>query len=115
MSGVTSKTEGGKPHAAPGQTRPGAGGLRHLDGHLSAYYNWWFVRSYIVIPEGTPVIRVEASTPHFAASKVQRGKGEHATSGEPSVLPSSALIEINEAPRVIPGQLTIAGALRLTD
>lgn len=74
------------------------------------YYNSPGVRSYIVIPEGTPVIRVDASTPHFAASKARRGKGEQASWGKPSVLPASVLRGIGDAPRVIPGQLTIDDA-----
>lgn len=63
------------------------------------------MRTYIVIPEGTPVIRVDASSPKYAASKARRGKGEQASWGRPSVLPASVVKGIGEAPRVIPGQL----------
>jgi hypothetical protein len=63
-------------------------------------------RSYIVIPGGTPVLRVEASTPHFAASKARRGKAQHVTA-ETLVLPASGAISPSELPTVIPGQLTI--------
>lgn len=59
-----------------------------------------------MIPEGTPVVRVQASTPHYAASKVRRGKGERVAVTEAAVLPASATIEItDEGPAVIPGQL----------
>jgi hypothetical protein len=64
------------------------------------------MRSYLVIPEGTPVVRVEASTPHFAASKARRGKGEHFHVDVPAVLPLSSTIEItDQGPQEIPGQL----------
>lgn len=76
-----------------------------LDRNAVAYYVPWRVRPYIVIPEGTPVIRVDASTPHFAASKAQKGKGERAAWSEPSVLPASSLVGIDGGPREIPGQL----------
>jgi hypothetical protein len=65
------------------------------------------MRSYIVIPEGTPIVRVQASTPHFAASKARRGKGEVVNVSEAAVLPQSSAIEItNEGPAVIPGQMS---------
>lgn len=64
------------------------------------------MRSYIVIPEGTAVVRVDASTPHYAASKARRGKGEHVSIEQAAVLPHSATIEVtDEGPRVTPGQL----------
>lgn len=53
------------------------------------------------------MIRVDASSPHFAASKAQRGKGESHAWTEPSVLPASALTGIDEGPRAIPGQLAM--------
>jgi len=65
-------------------------------------------RSYIVIPGGTPVLRVEASTPHFAASKARKGKAEHVTA-ETLVMPASTAIAPVALPQVIPGQLTIDG------
>jgi hypothetical protein len=40
------------------------------------------MRSYLVIPAGTPILRVLASTPHFAASKARRGKAEHLDDGD---------------------------------
>lgn len=67
-------------------------------------------RSYIVIPEGTPVLRVSASSPHFAASKARRGKAEH-SSGGPLVFPASASASPHDPPRVIPGQLALEEAL----
>jgi hypothetical protein len=65
------------------------------------------VRSYLVIPEGTSVIRVDASSPQFAASKARNGKGEPVMQDEPVVLPVTRL-RVAEAPsRTIPGQLVI--------
>lgn len=65
------------------------------------------MRSYIVIPEGTPVVRVAASTPHFAASKARRGKGERINVAHTAVLPDSATIRVadDDRPKVTPGQL----------
>lgn len=65
------------------------------------------MRSYLVIPAGTPVLRVDASTPHFAASKSQRGKAEHLDSPRLLVFPETSLVEPNghTAPTPIPGQL----------
>ncbi len=64
------------------------------------------MRSYIVIPEGTPIVRVDASGPHYAASKARRGKGEHVNAGGAVVLPESATVAItDEGPSQIPGQL----------
>lgn len=63
-------------------------------------------RSYIVIPGGTPVLQVQASTPHYAASKARRGKAEHVTV-KTLVLPASGAILPIELPAVIPGQLSI--------
>jgi hypothetical protein len=65
------------------------------------------MRSYIVIPEGTSIVRVRASTPHFAASKAKRGKGEVINVKEAAVLPQSSAVEItNDGPVHIPGQLS---------
>jgi hypothetical protein len=66
------------------------------------------VRTYIVIPEGTPVLRVNASTPHFAINKAKRGKCEHVAGGCVAV-PATAAIEAHERPVVIPGQLHLEG------
>lgn len=64
------------------------------------------MRSYIVIPEGTSIVRVHASTPHFAASKARRGKGERVDVAISAVLPLSAAIEVtDEGPQITPGQL----------
>lgn len=64
------------------------------------------MRSYIVIPEGTPIVRVDASNPHYAASKARRGKGELINVTEAAVLPLSSAIEVtDEGPQSIPGQL----------
>jgi hypothetical protein len=64
------------------------------------------MRSYIVIPEGTPIVRVDASNPHYAASKVRRGKGEHVNVTDAAVLPQSPATEVtDEGPALIPGQL----------
>jgi hypothetical protein len=65
------------------------------------------VRSYLVIPEGTTIVRVRASTPHFAASKVRRGKGEVVDVVDAAVFPLSSGVEISdEGPAEIPGQLS---------
>lgn len=58
-----------------------------------------------MIPEGTAIVRVAASNPYYAASKARRGKGERVNVVEAAVLPTSAAIEVNEGPQVIPGQL----------
>lgn len=66
------------------------------------------MRNYIVIPEGTPIVRVEASNPHFAASKARRGKGVVSNVTSPAVLPFSSAVEItDEGPQAIPGQLML--------
>lgn len=68
------------------------------------------MRSYVVIPEGTPVIRVTASTPHFAASKARKGKGELAPCDEVAVIPSTAFVESRRGmPVVHPDQLALVG------
>lgn len=68
------------------------------------------MRSYIVIPEGTPVLHVLASTPHFAASKARRGKGT-ALASDVLVLPVSRVTEADDGlPDVIPGQLSLEEA-----
>jgi hypothetical protein len=65
------------------------------------------MRSYIVIPEGTSIVRVDAATPHFAASKAKRGKGETLDVTQAAVFPMSAAIRITgEGPSVIPGQMS---------
>jgi hypothetical protein len=66
------------------------------------------MRSYIVIPEGTSIVHVRASTPHFAASKAKRGKGEVINVKEAAVLPQSSAVEIvtDDGPAHIPGQLS---------
>jgi len=66
------------------------------------------VRTYIVIPEGTSVLRVDASTPHYAISKAKRGKCEHVSGGCVAV-PATAAIEANDRPAFIPGQLRLEG------
>jgi hypothetical protein len=63
------------------------------------------VRSYIVIPEGTSIVRVDASTPRYAASKARRGMGEVVSVTEAAVLPRSSAIEVVDGPASIPGQL----------
>lgn len=68
------------------------------------------MRTYLVIPEGTPVLRVAASTPHFAASKAKRGKAEH-VEGDTFVVPASAVIDGNARPvPVHPQQLQLDAA-----
>lgn len=65
------------------------------------------MRSYLVIPAGTPILRVAASTPHYAASKARRGKAEH-YGGDTFVVPASSVIDGNSRPLApLPGQLTI--------
>jgi hypothetical protein len=66
------------------------------------------MRSYIVIPEGTPILRVDASTARYAASKARKGMGEVVNVAEPAVLPQSSVIEGNKGPQFIPGQLSWA-------
>jgi hypothetical protein len=66
------------------------------------------VRTYIVIPEGTVVLRVDASTPHYAISKAKRGRCEHVAGGCVAV-PATAAVEANDRPTVIPGQLRMEG------
>lgn len=66
-----------------------------------------------MIPEGTPLIRVDASAPRYAASKAQRGKGELVVQVQPMVLAASTTRDVKQASRVIPGQLTIDGEVAL--
>lgn len=68
------------------------------------------MRSYIVIPEGTPVVRVDASNPQFAASKARRGKGERITVSEAAVLAQSRTREVGDA-----GPAHIAGQMRWSE
>lgn len=64
------------------------------------------MRSYIVIPGGTPVVRVDASDPRFAASKARRGKGERTIVPEATVLAESAAMECGwDRSAYIPGQM----------
>lgn len=63
------------------------------------------MRSYIVIPAGTPLLRVRASTPHFASSKAKRGRDvEHVATAE-VVLAESRTVEPHVLVAVLPGQL----------
>lgn len=63
------------------------------------------MRSYIVIPAGTPLLRVQASTPHFASSKAKRGRDvEHVATAE-IVLAESRTIEPHVLIVSLPGQL----------
>jgi hypothetical protein len=65
------------------------------------------MRTYIVIPEGTPILHVLASAPHYAASKARRGKATSTTT-EAIVLPVSRTSPAaNGAADPIPGQLTL--------
>jgi hypothetical protein len=67
------------------------------------------MRSYIVIPEGTTIVRVSASNPHYAASKAKRGKGENICVADAAVIPASSAMEVaSDGPRQIPGQLSWA-------
>lgn len=67
------------------------------------------MRSYIVIPEGTPVLRVQASTPHYAASKAKRGKAEHVEAAV-LVVPASAVIDGDRPAPIHPQQLQFENA-----
>jgi hypothetical protein len=68
------------------------------------------MRPYIVIPEGTPILHVTASTPHHAASKARHGKATLVAT-EAIVLPvSRTLAASNGRSEPIPGQLTIEQA-----
>lgn len=67
------------------------------------------MRAYIVIPEGTSLVLTNASTPHYAASKARRGKGQVVAVAEAMVLPSSSAMPVTtEGPAVIAGQLAWA-------
>lgn len=61
-----------------------------------------------MIPEGATVLRVDASTPHFAINKARRGKGEP-LGGGCVALPASAAIKADDRPAHIPGQLRMEG------
>lgn len=65
------------------------------------------MRSYLVIPAGAPVLRVNASTPHFAASKAKRGKAEHFETDVFVVPVSAAINPHNGRPIVHPHQLSL--------
>ena len=58
-----------------------------------------------MIPEGSAVLRVEASSPHYAISKARRGKGEHIADGCVAVPASAAIRAEDRPPAHIPGQL----------
>lgn len=63
-------------------------------------------RPYIVIPEGTAVVVVDASSPKFAASKARRGKGERQTVTAAMVAAESVTQSVvEEPPAAIAGQL----------
>jgi hypothetical protein len=62
-------------------------------------------RSYIVIPEGTPIVVIEASSPTFAASKARKGKGERVTTDASLVSAGSTVTVAVDTPLVIAGQL----------
>jgi hypothetical protein len=65
------------------------------------------MRTYIVIPEGTPIVEVEASTPAHASSKARRGKGTF-VSADAMVLPASRTQAAIQGPaEPIPGQLAL--------
>jgi hypothetical protein len=65
------------------------------------------MRSYIVIPEGTEIVEVMASTPHYAVSKARRGKGTPINSKDTVVLPVSAAIASERQGRTpIPGEMS---------
>lgn len=66
-------------------------------------------RTYIVIPEGTPVWVVDAATPHYAANKTRRGLSTVESLGL-QVVPMSASVNPKQPTAVIPGQLTIEEA-----
>lgn len=64
------------------------------------------MRTYIVIPDGTTVLRVEASTPHYAVSKARNGKAV-VIDGSIVAVPESAMVPPKEGPVVVKGQMTI--------
>ena len=66
------------------------------------------MRSYIVIPAGTPVLLVEASEPHYAVSKAIKGRDvTHVTPLSPVVLAQSRSIIATVAHVPMPGQLQL--------
>lgn len=67
-------------------------------------------RPYLVIPEGTTIYEVVASSPKYAASKVRHGKGVPLEVRVASVIPHARCHELDPAESVIPGQLTLVDA-----
>jgi hypothetical protein len=67
------------------------------------------MRSYLVIPAGTPVVQVDASTPHSASSKARRGRdATHVVSAELVLAQSRSVEPRSSWTGVIPGQLELA-------
>jgi hypothetical protein len=66
------------------------------------------MRSYIVIPAGTPLLRVQASTPHFASSKAKHGRDVEHVATDEMVLAESRTIEPHGLIAALPGQLVFA-------
>lgn len=62
-------------------------------------------RAYIVIPEGTPIVVVVASSPHYAASKARRGMGERVSAADALVTASSATTSAAHNLPIVAGQL----------
>lgn len=73
------------------------------------------MRSYIVIPAGTPVIHVVASKPRFASSKARRGRdATHVVTAE-LVLAQSRSMEPDEGfVGVHPDQMQLVGQTAVT-
>lgn len=66
------------------------------------------MRTYLVIPAGTALLRVQASTPHYASSKARRARHvEHVVTDE-VVLAESRSIEPRGDSGHIPGQLVFS-------
>lgn len=63
-------------------------------------------RVYLVVPEGTPVFTVVASSPKVAANKVRRGKGTPQDS-QVVVVPVSRVRVPDPRAKVLPGQLSL--------
>ena len=66
------------------------------------------MRSYLVIPAGTTLVRVQASTPHYASSKARRGRHVEHLVTEEIVLAESRSIEPHVGAIAIPGQLVFS-------